>query len=97
MLYMKGTVLLTGIISTVLTISKMDNIEVYGIKGMNDKKTISPWIAMKFTKYYNIFIQVGLTGIESGQEEDYMSLDLVAEIASLDDKIEFEVLSHGVM
>ena len=26
---------------------KMDNIEVYGIKGMNDKKTISPWIAMK--------------------------------------------------
>ena len=47
MLYMKGTVSLTGIISTVLTISKMDNIEVYGIKGMNDKKTISPWIAMK--------------------------------------------------
>ena len=28
-------------------------------------------------KYYNIFIQVGLTGMESGQEEDYMSLDLV--------------------
>lgn len=49
------------------------------------------------TKYYNIFIQVGLTGIESGQEEDYMSLDLVAEIVSLDDEIEFEVLSHGVM
>lgn len=48
-------------------------------------------------KYYNIFIQVGLTGMESGQEEDYMSLDLVAEIASLDDEIEFEVLSHGVM
>ena len=23
--------------------------------------------------------QVGLTGMESGQEEDYMSLDLVAE------------------
>ena len=51
----------------------------------------------EITKYYNIFIQVGLTGIESGQEEDYMSLDLVAEIASLDDKIEFEVLAHGVM
>ena len=28
-------------------------------------------------KYDNIFIQVGLTGMESGQEEDYMSLDLV--------------------
>ena len=48
-------------------------------------------------KYYNIFIQVGLTGMESGQEEDYMSLDLVTEIASPDDEIEFEVLSHGVM
>ena len=46
---------------------------------------------------YSIFIQVGMTGIESGQDEDYMSLDLVAEIASPDDKIEFEVLSHGAM
>ncbi len=44
-----------------------------------------------------IFIQVGLTGNENGQEEDYMSLDLVTEIASPDDEIEFEVLSHGVM
>lgn len=48
-------------------------------------------------KYYNIFIQVGVTGIENGQEEDYMSLDLVAEISSPDDDIEFEILSHGVM
>ena len=48
-------------------------------------------------KYYNIFIQVGLTGMESGQEEDYMSLDLVTEIASLEDEFEFEILSHGVM
>lgn len=39
----------------------------------------------EITRYYNIFIQVGLTGMESGQEEDCMSLDLVAEIASLDD------------
>ncbi len=35
--------------------------------------------------------------MENGQEEDYMSLDLVTEIASSDDKFEFEVLSHGVM
>ena len=35
--------------------------------------------------------------MERGQEEDYMSLDVAAEISSLDDKIEFEVLSHGVM
>lgn len=46
---------------------------------------------------YKIFIQVGLTGNENGQEEDYMSLDLVAEIASLEDEFEFEILSHGVM
>ncbi len=50
-----------------------------------------------FTKHYHIFIQVGLTGTENGQEEYYMSLDLVADIASLDDQIEFEVLSLGVM
>ena len=56
-------------------------------------------VSIPFTCSSNIpvYIQVGLTGIESGQEEDYMSLDLVAEIASLDDEIEFEVLSHGVM
>lgn len=38
-----------------------------------------------------------MTGNENGQEEDYMSLDLVAEMASPEDKMEFEVLSHGVM
>lgn len=35
--------------------------------------------------------------MENGQEEDYLSLDLVTEIASPEDKLEFEVLSHGVM
>ena len=66
-------------------------------KGNERQESYLPLDSAGITKYYNIFIQVGLTGIESGQEEDYMSLDLVAEIASLDDKIEFEVLSHGVM
>ena len=66
-------------------------------KGNERQENYFPLDSAGITKYYNIFIQVGLTGIESGQEEDYMSLDLVAEIASLDDKIEFEVLSHGVM
>ena len=66
-------------------------------KGNERQENYLPLDSAGITKYYNIFIQVGLTGIESGQEEDYMSLDLVAEIASLDDKIEFEVLSHGVM
>ena len=66
-------------------------------KGNERQENYLPLDSAGITKYYNIFIQVGLTGIESGQEEDYMSPDLVAEIASLDDKIEFEVLSHGVM
>ncbi len=66
-------------------------------KGNERQESYLPLDSDEITRYYNIFIQVGLTGMESGQEEDYMSLDLVAEIASLDDKIEFEVLSHGVM
>lgn len=66
-------------------------------KGNERQESYLPLDSDEITKYYNIFIQVGLTGMESGQEEDYMSLDLVAEIASLDDEIEFEVLSHGVM
>ena len=66
-------------------------------KGNERQENYLPLDSNEIIKYYKIFIQVGLTGIESGQEEDYMSLDLVAEIASLDDEIEFEVLSHGVM
>ena len=66
-------------------------------KGNERQENYLPLDSAGITKYYNIFIQVGLTGIESGQEEDYMSLDLVTEIASLEDEFEFEVLSHGVM
>ena len=66
-------------------------------KGNERQENYLPLDSNEIIKYYKIFIQVGLTGIESGQEEDYMSLDLVAEIASLNDEIEFEVLSHGVM
>ena len=66
-------------------------------KGNERQENYLPLDSAGITKYYNIFIQVGLTGMESGQEEDYMSLDLVAEIASLEDEFEFEVLSHGVM
>ncbi len=66
-------------------------------KGNERKESYLPLDSDEIKKYYNIFIQVGLTGNEHGQEEDYMSLDLVAEITSLDDEIEFEVLSHGVM
>lgn len=66
-------------------------------KGNERKESYLPLDSDEIKKFYKIFIQVGLTGNENGQEEDYMSLDLVAEIASLDDEIEFEVLSHGVM
>ena len=66
-------------------------------KGNERQENYLPLDSEEITRYYNIFIQVGLTGMESGQEEDYMSLDLVAEIASLEDEFEFEVLSHGVM
>ena len=79
----------------------------YGIKngqyrnvsyeGNERKESYLPLDSDEITKYYQIFIQVALTGMESGSEEDYMSLDLVTEIASLDDKFEFEVLSHGVI
>ena len=66
-------------------------------KGNERQEKYLPLDSDEITRYYNIFIQVGLTGMERGQEEDYMSLDVAAEISSLDDKIEFEVLSHGVM
>lgn len=66
-------------------------------KGNERQEKYLPLDSDEITTYYKIFIQVGLTGMERGQEEDYMSLDVAAEISSLDDKIEFEVLSHGVM
>ena len=66
-------------------------------KGNERQENYLPLDSDEITRYYNIFIQVGLTGMESGKEEDYMSLDLVAEIASLEDEFDFEILSHGVM
>ena len=66
-------------------------------KGNERQEKYLPLDSDEITRSYKIFIQVGLTGMERGQEEDYMSLDVAAEISSLDDKIEFEVLSHGVM
>ena len=72
-------------------------VERVSYRGNERKEVYLPLDSDEITKYNKIFIQVGLTGTENGQEEDYMSLDVVAEIASPDDKIEFEVLSHGVM
>lgn len=66
-------------------------------KGNERKEFYLPLDSNEITKYDNIFIRVGLTGAERGKEDDYMSLNLVTEIASLDEEFEFEVLSHGVM
>ena len=63
--------------------------------GNSRKERFLPLDTDELTKYYHIFIQVGLTGIESGEESDYMSLDLVAEMASPREKMIFEILSHG--
>ena len=65
--------------------------------GNNRKERFLSLDTDELTKYYHIFIQVGLTGIESGEESDYMSLDLVAEMDSPRDKMTFEILSHGAM
>ena len=34
---------------------------------------------------------------EDGKEQDYMGLDLIAELETLADPIEFEILSHDVI
>ena len=51
----------------------------------------------EITRYYQIILQLHLTGDENGEEEDYMGLDLEAEFVGLDDPIEFDILSHDVI
>ena len=36
-------------------------------------------------------------GVQLGAEEDYMGLDLIAELDALDSPMEFEILSHDVI
>lgn len=56
-----------------------------------------PLDSPEITRYYQILFGLHLTGDESGEEEDYMGLDLEAEFLALDDPIEFEILSHDVI
>lgn len=66
----------------------------------NGKEWLEKWLPLdspEITRYYQIFLGLRLTGDENGEEEDYMGLDLIAELVKLDDPIEFEILSHDVI
>lgn len=66
----------------------------------NGKEWVTEYLPLdsqKITRYYHILLSLHLTGDGYGEERDYMSLDLAAELKSLDDPIEFEILSHDVI
>lgn len=66
----------------------------------NGKEWLEEWLPMdspEITRYYQILLSLRLTGDEDGEEEDYMGLDLEAELEKLDDPLEFEILSHDVI
>lgn len=69
-------------------------------KHHNGKEWVSEWLPLdspEITRYYQILLSLRLTGDENGMEEDYMGLDLEAELVKLDDTLEFEILSHDVI
>ncbi len=69
-------------------------------KHHNGKEWLEEWQELdspEITRYYNIFLGLRLTGNEDGKEQDYMGLDLIAELETLADPIEFEILSHDVI
>lgn len=69
-------------------------------KHHNGKEWLEEWQELdspEITWYYNIFLGLRLTGDEDGKEQDYMGLDLIAELETLADPIEFEILSHDVI
>ena len=49
------------------------------------------------TRYLLVILHLRLTGDELGEEDDYMGLDLRAQLKHADDAIEFEILSHDVI
>ena len=69
-------------------------------KHHNGKEWVSEWLPLdspEITRYYQILLSLRLTGDEGGEEDDYMGLDLEAEFLKLDDRLEFEILSHDVI
>lgn len=69
-------------------------------KHHNGKEWLEEWLDLdspEITRRWQIFLTLHLTGDENGQEQDYMGLDLTAELDRLDSPIEFEILSHDVI
>ena len=69
-------------------------------KHHNGKEWLEEWQELdspEITRRWQILLCLRLTGNESGEEEDYMGLDLTAELDALDGPIEFEILSHNVI
>lgn len=69
-------------------------------KHHNGKEWAEEWLPMdspEITRRYQILLCLHLTSDESGKEDDYMGLDLVAEFEKLDAPLEFEILSHDVI
>lgn len=69
-------------------------------KHHNGKEWLEEWQDLdspEITRRWQIFLTLHLTGDENGQEQDYMGLDLTAELDRLDSPIEFEILSHDVI
>lgn len=69
-------------------------------KHHNGKEWLEEWQELdspEITRRYQLLLCLRLTGNEGGKEEDYMGLDLTAELDTLDSPIEFEILSHNVI
>jgi hypothetical protein len=69
-------------------------------KHHNGKEWLEEWQDLdspEITRRYQLLLCLRLTGNEGGQEEDYMGLDLTAELDTLGSPIEFEILSHNVI
>ena len=69
-------------------------------KHHNGKEWVEDFLPLdspEITRYYQILWSLRCTGNEDGEEQDYMGLDLEAELLALDAPIEFEILSHDVI
>ena len=69
-------------------------------KHHNGKEWVEDFLPLdspEITRYYQILWSLRCTGNEDGEEQDYMGLDLEAELLALDAPIEIEILSHDVI
>lgn len=69
-------------------------------KHHNGKEWVEDFLPLdspEITRYYQILWGLRCTGDEGDGEQDYMGLDLEAELLTLDSPIEFEILSHDVI